>query len=140
MSDKNLFKVGLSADLSDGNGGFSWGEIEIEAVMGLTPEKEVSFKPWSTFPTMERDFALLVQDSVLSENLVQSALKSGKPIAKVVKIFDTYKGSPVPEGMVSVGIRVIFSDESKSLEEKQVDQVSGLIVQKWKDEFGASQR
>jgi phenylalanyl-tRNA synthetase beta chain len=117
-----------------------WGEIDLEPVIGLTPEKEVSFKAWSTFPTMERDFALLVEDGVQGENLVQSALKSGKPIAKVVKIFDTYKGSPVPEGKVSIGIRVIFSDESKSLEEKQVDQCSELIVRKWQDEFGASLR
>jgi phenylalanyl-tRNA synthetase beta chain len=117
-----------------------WGEIDLEPVIGLTPEKEVSFKAWSTFPTMERDFALLVEDGVPGENLVQSALKSGKPIAKVVKIFDTYKGSPVPEGKISIGIRVIFSDESKSLEEKQVDQCSELIVRKWQDEFGASLR
>ena len=117
-----------------------WGELELEPVMGLTPEKEASFKAWSSFPTMERDFALLVEDRVAAESLVQSALKSGKPIAKVVKIFDTYKGSPVPEGKISIGIRVIFSDESKSLEEQQVDQCSEQIVRKWGDEFGASLR
>ncbi|NDG85998.1 MAG: phenylalanine--tRNA ligase subunit beta, partial [Proteobacteria bacterium] len=60
-----------------------WGELELEPVMGLTPEKEPSFKAWSAFPTMERDFALLVEDRVAAESLVQSALKSGKPIAKV---------------------------------------------------------
>jgi phenylalanyl-tRNA synthetase beta chain len=117
-----------------------WGEIELEPVIGLTPEKEVSYKAWSGFPTMERDFALLVEDRVASESLVQSALKSGKPIAKVVKIFDTYKGAHIPEGKISIGVRVIFSDESKSLEEKQVDQCAEQIVQKWKDEFQASLR
>ncbi len=117
-----------------------WGELDLEPVISLTPEKEVSFKAWSGFPTVERDYALLVDDGVAAENLVQSALKSGKPIAKVIKIFDTYKGSPVPEGKISIGIRVIFSDESKSLEEKQVDQCSELIVRKWSEEFGASLR
>ncbi|NDF15355.1 hypothetical protein EB061_08550, partial [bacterium] len=117
-----------------------WGEIEIEPLIGLTPAREASFKAWSAFPTMERDFALLVQDSVPAENIAQIALKYGKPIAKVVKIFDTYRGSGIPEGMVSIGVRVIFSDEGKSLEEKQVEQCSELIVQKWKSEFGASLR
>ncbi len=117
-----------------------WAELDLEPLFGLTPEKEVAFRPWSAFPTMERDFALLVQDTVAAENLVQSAIKHGKPIAKVVKIFDTYRGAPVPEGKVSIGIRVIFSDEAKSLEEKQVDQCSELIVQKWQDEFGAALR
>ena len=117
-----------------------WAELDLEPVITLTPSKEAAFKPWSAFPTMERDFALLVEDSVAAENLIQSALKSVKPIAKVLKIFDTYKGAPVPEGKISIGVRVIFSDDSKSLEEKQVDQCSGLIVQKWQDEFNASLR
>jgi phenylalanyl-tRNA synthetase beta chain len=111
--------------------------LDLEPVIALTPEKEASFKPWSTFPTMERDFALLVESATPAENLIQSAIKSGKPIAKVVKIFDTYQGAGIPEGKISIGVRVIFSDEAKSLEEKQVDQCSELIVSKWKDEFGA---
>jgi phenylalanyl-tRNA synthetase beta chain len=117
-----------------------WGELTIEPVISLTPAKERSFKAWSAFPTMERDYALLVEDTVAAENLIQSAIKHGKPIAKVVKIFDTYKGAHIPEGKISIGVRVIFSDEAKSLEEKQVDQCSETIVKKWQEEFGASLR
>jgi phenylalanyl-tRNA synthetase beta chain len=117
-----------------------WAEFEIDPVISLTPVKERSFKAWSTFPIMERDFALMVDESVPAENLIQSALKHGKPIAKVVKIFDTYKGAPIPEGKISIGVRVIFSDDTKSLEEKQVDQCSEIIVQKWQEEFKAGLR
>lgn len=117
-----------------------WGEFNFDAVIELTPMKERQMKPWSTFPTMERDFALLVKNSVSAENLIQSAMKSGKPIAKVVKIFDTYKGESIPQGMVSIGIRVIFSDETQSLEEKRVDECAQIIVKKWSEEFGAQQR
>ncbi len=117
-----------------------WAEFDLEPVFNMSPAKEAAFKAWSTLPTMERDFALLLEDSVAAENLIQSALKVGKPIAKVVKIFDTYKGAHVPTGKISIGIRVIFSDEAKSLEEKQVDQCSEQIVKKWQEEFGASLR
>lgn len=117
-----------------------WAEFDLEPVISLTAQKEVSFKLWSSFPTMERDYALLVNDALPSENLVQSALKHGKPIAKVVKIFDTYKGAQLPSGKISIGVRVIFSYDGKSLEEKQVDQCSELIVKKWNEEFGAELR
>lgn len=117
-----------------------WGEFDLDPVIVLTPTRERSFKAWSTFPTMDRDFALVVDQSVVAESLVQSALKHGKPIAKVVKIFDTYKGAHLPEGKVSIGIRVIFSDEAKSLEEKQVEALSETIVKKWSEEFGATLR
>ena len=117
-----------------------WAEFKIDPVISLTPTKERSYKAWSGFPTMERDFALLVDEAVPAENLIQSAIKYGKPIAKIVKIFDTYKGASIPAGKISIGIRVIFSDESKSLEEKQVDQCSEMIVQKWQEEFKAGLR
>jgi len=117
-----------------------WGEFRIGPVISLTPMKEKAYKAWSSFPTMERDFALLVDETVPADHLIQSAIKHGKPIAKIVKIFDTYKGAQLPEGKISIGIRVIFSDESKSLEEKQVDQCSDVIVKKWQEEFKAGLR
>jgi phenylalanyl-tRNA synthetase beta chain len=117
-----------------------WAEFKIDPVISLTPMKERAYKAWSSFPTMERDFALLVDETVPAENLIQSAIKYGKPIAKIVKIFDTYKGAHIPEGKISIGIRVIFSDDAKSLEEKQVDQCSEIIVKKWQEEFKAGLR
>jgi phenylalanyl-tRNA synthetase beta chain len=117
-----------------------WAELDLEPIFALTPAKETSFEPWSQFPTMERDFALLLDETVPAENIIQSALKYGKPIAKVVKIFDTYKGTHIPSGKMSLGVRVIFSDSAKSLEDKQVDQSSEAIVKKWQEEFGASLR
>ena len=117
-----------------------WAEFKIDPVISLTPMKERAYKAWSSFPTMERDFAILVDETVPAENLIQSAIKHGKPIAKIVKIFDTYKGAHIPEGKISIGIRVIFSDDAKSLEEKQVDQCSEIIVKKWQEEFKAGLR
>ncbi len=117
-----------------------WAEFDLDPVISLTAQKEAAFKAWSSFPTMERDYALLVKDSILAENLIQSALKHGKPIAKVVKIFDTYKGAQLPPDKISIGVRVTFADDGKSLEEKQVDQVSELIVKKWAEEFAAELR
>jgi phenylalanyl-tRNA synthetase beta chain len=117
-----------------------WGEFDLEPVIELTPSRERAFKAWSAFPTMERDFALLVDQTVTADQIVQSALKIGKPIAKVVKIFDTYKGAQLPEGKISIGVRVIFGEETKSLEEKQVETVSQAMVKKWAEEFGAALR
>lgn len=129
----------LEADLKIRNPIF-WAELDLEPVFGLTPAKEPAFSPWSAYPTMERDFALLLDESIPAENIIQSALKYGKPIAKVVKIFDTYKGTHIPSGKMSLGVRVIFSDSAKSLEEKLVDLSSETIVKKWQEEFGASLR
>ncbi len=95
------------------------------------------FRAWSEFPTIERDFALLVKDDVPAEKLCQIAIKSGKPLAKEAKVFDVYRGAQVGGGMTSVAVRVIFYDEQRSLQESEAEAASVRILENWKKELGA---
>jgi phenylalanyl-tRNA synthetase beta chain len=98
------------------------------------------FEAWPEYPGIERDFALLVKAEVEPDQIVQVGLKAGKPLAKVVKIFDIYRGSQVAEGMTSVAVRVIFSKEERSLEELEADEASAQILAQWKKELGVELR
>ncbi|OFZ17917.1 MAG: phenylalanine--tRNA ligase subunit beta [Bdellovibrionales bacterium GWB1_55_8] len=98
------------------------------------------FQRWSEFPPMERDFALLVSEEVTADKITQLALKAGKPLAKGARIFDIYRGSQVPQGMTSVAVRVIFYEESRSLQESETEAASARILEAWKKELGAELR
>ncbi|HUP58014.1 MAG TPA: phenylalanine--tRNA ligase subunit beta, partial [Bdellovibrionota bacterium] len=76
-------------------------ELDWKALSKLSrPVAEPSrFRGWSEFPSIERDFALLVKGDTSADRITQVALKAGKPLAKVAKIFDVYRGSQVAEGM-----------------------------------------
>lgn len=117
-------------------------EIDWKAVLKLSraPSQGVAFKPWSEFPSIERDFALLVRDEVTADKITRLALKAGKPLAKVAKIFDVYRGSQVAKGMTSVAVRVIFYDEGRSLQESEAEAASAQILDLWKKELGAELR
>ncbi|MFZ9596105.1 MAG: phenylalanine--tRNA ligase subunit beta [Bdellovibrionia bacterium] len=117
-------------------------ELDWAAIRKLSrdPQAVPVFQPWPQFPSMERDFALLVKSEVTSEKLCQLAMKSGKPIAKVAKVFDIYRGAPVPEGMTSVAVRVTFYDETRSLQETETEEAARRIVESWKKELGVEQR
>lgn len=99
-----------------------------------------TFKPWPQFPPMERDFALLVKADVPADKITQVALKAGKPLAKVAKIFDVYKGSQVAEGMTSIAVRVIFYEESRSLQLPEAEAASAQILAAWQKELGIQLR
>ncbi len=99
-----------------------------------------TFKPWSEFPSMERDFALIVKKGIASDKVCQLAMKVGRPLAKVVKVFDIYEGSQIAEGMTSIAVRVIFYDENRSLREEETEAISARIVQSWKKDLGAELR
>jgi phenylalanyl-tRNA synthetase beta chain len=100
----------------------------------------VPFKAWSEYPSIERDFALVVKSDVTADKITQLALRSGKPLAKIAKVFDVYRGSQVQEGMTSVAVRVIFYDESRSLQESEAEAASAQILSTWKKELGAELR
>jgi phenylalanyl-tRNA synthetase beta chain len=99
-----------------------------------------TFRPWSEFPAIERDFALLVRDEVTADKICQVALKSGRPLIKSANIFDFYRGSQVPEGMTSVAVRVIFYSEGRSLLETEAERASAQIIESWKKELRAELR
>jgi phenylalanyl-tRNA synthetase beta chain len=117
-------------------------EIDWEMIRKLSraPGQGAAFKQWSEFPSIERDFALLVREDVSADKITQLALKAGKPLAKVAKIFDVYRGSQVAKGMTSVAVRVIFYDESRSLQESEAEAASSQILNLWKKELGAELR
>jgi len=98
------------------------------------------YKAWDEFPGIERDFALLVKKGTKADRITQLAMRSGKPMAKVAKIFDIYEGDPVPKGMTSVAVRVIFSEGRRSLQEAEADSASQKILAAWKKELGAELR
>ena len=157
-----LFDPGQSVEILAGNQGAGWmgllhpmkakelktraplwvAEIDWDTIAKLSRSvsEVAAFKPWSEFPPMERDFALLVNGDVPAEKIVQLALKVGKPIAKVAKVFDTYHGHPVPEGMTSVAVRVIFFGEGRSLQETETEVASARILEAWKKELGVELR
>ncbi len=117
-------------------------EIDWQAIAKLSRPvvKAPSFKAIPTFPSMERDFALVVKAEVSADKITQIALKAGKPLAKVAKIFDIYRGSQVAQGMTSVAVRVIFYDEGRSLQESEAEAASAQILSAWKKELGAELR
>jgi len=116
---------------------FNW---DLIAEMSDNFHASKKFRPWSECPTIERDFALTVKDGVSAQDLTRVAVSAGKPIAKLAKVFDIYRGSQVGKGMTSLAVRVIFSVEGRSLKESEADDASARILEKWKKQLDVELR
>lgn len=99
-----------------------------------------TYKAWSEFPPIERDFAFVVDQSVTAEQIVSLLQKSGKPLVKQAKVFDVYSGTQVPAGKVSIAARVILQDDTRSLQEAEAESTSQAIVNALKKELNAELR
>jgi phenylalanyl-tRNA synthetase beta chain len=118
------------------------GELDWKVLSQLSPAASDprSYRAWSEFPSIERDFALLVRSDISADKIVQVATKAGKPLAKVVRVFDIYRGSQVQEGMTSVAVRVIFYEDTRSLQESEAEAASNQILNAWKKDLGIELR
>lgn len=82
----------------------------------------------SRFPQVRRDIALLVDESVSYQAIVDVIRKEAPAILQDVRLFDVYQGEKVAEGKKSMALGLILQEFSRTLEDKEVEQVVAGIV------------
>ena len=90
------------------------------------------------FQIVERDFAFIVDKNVRAGDLV-SVIKKTNEIIKLVNIFDVYEGENIDKDKKSVAIKVLFEPTDKTLNDKEIDELSDKIILAAKS-FGGSLR
>jgi len=114
---------------------FNW-----DAVLKQISTKNFKLKPIAKFQAAQRDFALLLDNSVRFGELQNAAFSTEKKFLKAVTLFDVYKGKNLPEGKKSYALSFTIQDEEKTLTDKQIDRIMGKLQQKFENEFGATLR
>ena len=94
----------------------------------------------SKFPAIRRDIAVIVDDTVSANDLVDAVASSDPTLIKDVRIFDIYKGAGIEAGRKSVAIGLILQETSRTLTDEDADVVMAATVSKLKDEFAAELR
>ena len=98
-----------------------------------------SFQP-SDFQKSHRDFAFVI-DKIFKIGLLEKIIKEiDSSIIQDVTTFDVYEGENIPKGKKSVAINVSLQAKNKTLNEKDLDQISKKIIDIVKDKTGATIR
>lgn len=105
-----------------------------------TKKHQVTFHEISKYPSVKRDLALLLDKSVLFDQIEQIAHKSEKKLLKEVTLFDVYEGKNLPEGKKSYAVNFVLQDEEKTLTDKQIDAIMHKIQSSLERELGAQLR
>jgi len=103
----------------------------------ITTAKTPSFAALSRYPSIRRDLAILVADSVDSGAVLRSVQAVAGDLLRDVFIFDVYRGKGVPEGRKSLAIGLILQDSSRTLVDQDVDEVMSRTVTRLGQEFSA---
>ena len=91
----------------------------------------------SRFPSVRRDIALVVDESVSHSALLACVRHYAPNWLQKVITFDVYRGDKVDKGKKSIALGLIMQDFSRTLEETEVEQAVERIVACASDELGA---
>ena len=111
------------------------GEFNIDLIQKYIGKK-IKYQGIVKYPAVPRDFAFVMREDILVGDVLKTIQKVDKKIEKV-ELFDIYQGSGVLPGMKSVAISVILRDKNKTLEEKEIVDISNKIVAKVEKDYGA---
>ncbi|WP_405225221.1 phenylalanine--tRNA ligase subunit beta [Dokdonia sp. Asnod1-B02] len=114
---------------------FNW-----DAILEIAARNNVKFKDIPKYPSVRRDFALLLDANVQFEDIATIAKQTEKQLLKDVNLFDVYEGKNLPEGKKSYAVSFLLQDENKTLTDKQIDKTMNKLQQRFEKELGATLR
>ncbi len=100
----------------------------------------VSAQEISKYPANRRDLAIVVKSDVRFSDILATIRKVGGNQLVDLKLFDVYTGQGVADGMKSLAIALTLQDKTRTLEDKDIQQVVASVVQALGDEFNATLR
>ncbi len=109
-------------------------ELSLEA---LAPARLPRFTPLSRFPSIRRDLALVVDEAVSVGALTAAAREEAGDQVVEIRVFDVYRGKGVPKGRKSIAMGLILQDYSRTLTDRDVDDVVGRVVRRLEGAFAA---
>ncbi|WP_075558245.1 phenylalanine--tRNA ligase subunit beta [Parabacteroides timonensis] len=117
-----------------------YAELSWTLLMKETKKSKVTFSEISKFPAVKRDLALLLDKSVQFAEIQKIAEDSERKLLKEVSLFDVYEGKNLPAGKKSYAVSFYLQDETKTLNDKQIDAIMQKIRKNLEDKLGASLR
>ncbi len=117
-----------------------YAELNWTLLMKAVRKNEVLYSEISKYPAVSRDLALLVDEKVEFADIEQIARQTEKKLLKSVELFDVYEGKNLPEGKKSYAVNFILQDETKTLNDKQIEAIMSKLTKNLKNKLGAELR
>lgn len=104
----------------------------------LSRVKPIKYKTASKYPSIEKDFAFIVNNEVTNAEMKEAIKKSAGRILDLVNIFDIYEN--IEEGKKSMAYKLVFKDETRTLSDEEVMVVFNKVIKDIETKFDAKLR
>jgi len=95
---------------------------------------------FSDYQKSDRDFAFVVEKGFKAQELIDIIANVDKSLVKNVKIFDVYEGENIPSNKKSIALKVTIQSDYKTLNEKDLNEISQKIISNVEEKASAKLR
>jgi phenylalanyl-tRNA synthetase beta chain len=99
-----------------------------------------SFGETSKFPSIRRDLAVIVPESVEARLVLATAARVAGKLLVNLELFDQYRGKGIDSGRKSLALGLTLQDSSRTLKDDEVEALIAKIVSTLESELGAQLR
>src|SRR5581483_7268777 len=100
-------------------------ELDLDAIEAAAVRAEDGTKPLPRYPFVVRDLSMVVADTLPAATIrgtIQAAAADAPAPLVGIAFFDRYQGKGVPEGTVSLSVRLTFQSPDRTLTDADVQQ------------------
>ncbi len=115
-----------------------YAEINWSAIIKATKNIQTEYQEISKFPTVRRDLALVLDESVPFSKVEAIAQKVCKKLLVAINLFDIYKhAEQLGAGKKSYATSFIFEDPERTLQDKEIEKMMQLLTDTFEQQLGA---
>ncbi len=104
------------------------------------PVKPIKYKESSKYPEIIKDVSFALRNDILSIDVVECIKKAGGRLLSNVDVFDVYTGENVDQNEKSIAYKLTFKDDSRTLNDEEVNVLFRNIIEKVTEKFDAKLR
>lgn len=98
------------------------------------------FEEFSIYPPVKRDIAIIIDEKVDEGNVRNTIISLDIKELKNIKLFDIYKGPPLPEGKKNLAYSLEFSSLQRTLRREEIEEYISLISDTIEKKLGGTLR
>ncbi|HZP00737.1 MAG TPA: phenylalanine--tRNA ligase subunit beta [Terriglobia bacterium] len=102
-------------------------EVDLQKLLTF-PLRQHTFRPYSRFPAVERDFSLIVPDSVTFSRIEAALSSLGLAELQDFLPVDRFRGGSIPAGKFSLLLRVRFQSPTHTLTSEEINEAGNKLV------------
>ncbi|KAF0226646.1 MAG: phenylalanyl-tRNA synthetase beta subunit [Erysipelotrichaceae bacterium] len=111
-------------------------ELNLEPLL-KTKVAKIKYNSIIKVPSVLRDVALVVEQSVSASQIEKIITEAAKPLVKSVEVFDVYTGEHVEKGKKSLAITIAFQATDHTLNDDEIQTHFAKIIEALKTQTGA---